>query len=345
MTRRLFRAGRAPSVDAYIHRATLGLPHQERLDAAAELRTHLLERAAEFQHQGFSREEAEYLAVRAMGDPGTTNRDLLGHFLTTPLGWVVVAALVAGWVGWQVWGTAGQTRVRWSGPVDVNSFSNGGSLPTLYAGYDFKTPPGTRFVEVAWLGTLGRQRARLPALPGTSGQVFYSSPTWREWWKTRTPLPYADEPWASTCREQEPVHVQLTVQSGPRERQGLRVPNSNLNGVLWCSGLPIPPSQKGATAYSGGSGTSHGSRVSGGVVELHQLDGQTDLGRLRLNHWTLLALQRQAAEATYKTGRDVKATGEAIFVIRPSDTDQPVPLPEFRYNEAGDRWTVREVAP
>lgn len=344
MIGRPLRPSRVPSVDAYIHRATLGLPREQRLDAAAELRTHLLERVAEFQAQGFSSEEAEYLAVKGMGDPQPVNRGLLGHAFTTPLGWAFVALLVAGWVGWQSWGTSGQPAVRRSGPMDVNRFSNGGALPTFYTGYDFETPSGTRFVEVAWIGTLGHHRARLPALPGTPGEVFYSSPTWREWWMTRTPLPYADQPWARTCRrEQQPVHVQLEVQSGPRERLGLNMPTSNLNGVLWCSGLPIPPTKKGGAAWSGGSGTSHSSSVSGGIVEMQHLDGRTDRGRLRLNHWTLLAVQRQAMEATYRQGRSVRATGEAIFVIRPSDSDQPVPLPKFRYDEAGDLWTVREV--
>ncbi|MFC6660793.1 hypothetical protein [Deinococcus multiflagellatus] len=44
----------ALTVEGYVHRATRGLPAAERLDAAAELRTHLLDRAAEHEAQGFS---------------------------------------------------------------------------------------------------------------------------------------------------------------------------------------------------------------------------------------------------------------------------------------------------
>lgn len=65
---------RVLSLHQYVQHATLGLPKAARLDAAAELRSHLLERVETLQTQGFSREEAEYLAVRAMGDPGLTNR-------------------------------------------------------------------------------------------------------------------------------------------------------------------------------------------------------------------------------------------------------------------------------
>ena len=103
MTRRAKGRNRALSFDAYIHRATLGLPREERLDAAAELRTHLLERVAEHQTQGFSREEAEYLAVKGMGEPQGVNRGLLGHVFTHRLGWAALAVLLVGCTGWYAW--------------------------------------------------------------------------------------------------------------------------------------------------------------------------------------------------------------------------------------------------
>ncbi|MFC6664903.1 permease prefix domain 1-containing protein [Deinococcus radiopugnans] len=96
MTRRARGKGRVLGLDAYIHRATLGLPRGERLDAAAELRTHLLERVAEHMAQGFSREEAEYLTVKGMGEPQTVNRGLLGHVFTNRLGWAALAVLLVG---------------------------------------------------------------------------------------------------------------------------------------------------------------------------------------------------------------------------------------------------------
>ena len=88
------------SLNQYIHRATLGLPRAERLDAAAELRAHLLERVAELEQKGFAREEAEFLAVRAMGDPAPINRGLLGHAFTARLGWSVLALALLGGGGW-----------------------------------------------------------------------------------------------------------------------------------------------------------------------------------------------------------------------------------------------------
>lgn len=100
MTRRLNRSKRVLSVDAYIHRATLGLPRDERLDAAAELRTHLLDRVAQLQGQGFARDEAEHLAVRGMGEVSATNRGLLGHALTHRVGWAVLALTLVGGGGW-----------------------------------------------------------------------------------------------------------------------------------------------------------------------------------------------------------------------------------------------------
>jgi len=101
MTRRAAgKSGRVLSLNQYIHRATLGLPRTERLDAAAELRAHLLERVAELEKKGFAREEAEFLAVRAMGDPAPINRGLLGHAFTARLGWSVLALALLGGGGW-----------------------------------------------------------------------------------------------------------------------------------------------------------------------------------------------------------------------------------------------------
>ncbi|WP_181391936.1 permease prefix domain 1-containing protein [Deinococcus irradiatisoli] len=101
MTRRASqRPGKVLSLNAYVHRATLGLPGAARLDAAAELRAHLLERVEELEGKGFARDEAEFLAVRAMGDPSPTNRSLLGHALTWRLGWAVLGLVLLGAGGW-----------------------------------------------------------------------------------------------------------------------------------------------------------------------------------------------------------------------------------------------------
>jgi hypothetical protein len=81
-------------IDMYIRRATAGLPRLERVDTAAEIRVHLLQKTRELMAQGFPREEAEHLAVQEMGPVAATNRAFLGHIFTSSLGWVVVGLTV-----------------------------------------------------------------------------------------------------------------------------------------------------------------------------------------------------------------------------------------------------------
>jgi hypothetical protein len=83
-------------IDTYIRRATAGLPRLERVDTAAEIRVHLLQKTRELMAQGFPREEAEHLAVQEMGPVAPTNRALLGHVFTSSLGWTVVGIMLAG---------------------------------------------------------------------------------------------------------------------------------------------------------------------------------------------------------------------------------------------------------
>ena len=164
MTRRAAgRAGRVLSLNQYVHRATLGLPKAERLDAAAELRAHLLERVAELEGKGFARDEAEYLAVQAMGDPVVTNRQLLGHFFTTPLGWACIGLFLAGIVGWQV-ASQPKTRVQQEGFEDAALMSMiwDGTLPTNYSHLSFDVPVGTRFLKTAYLSRGRVQESILP---------------------------------------------------------------------------------------------------------------------------------------------------------------------------------------
>ncbi|WP_199776914.1 permease prefix domain 1-containing protein [Deinococcus sp. NW-56] len=121
----------------YVHRATLGLPRQERLEAAAELRTHLMDRAARLEAEGFSREEAEHLAVKGMGDVGVTNRQLLGHVFTNRVAWAVLAVLVLGGGGWWVWQNVplpgwGQATWRWDselGTADLAALFEDANAP------------------------------------------------------------------------------------------------------------------------------------------------------------------------------------------------------------------------
>jgi hypothetical protein len=88
------------SIDRYIAQATIGLPGRKRVDTAAELRVHLNSRSKELMVEGFPREEAEHLAVDAMGPVARVNRQFLGHVFTTPVGWAVLVLLVLGGFGW-----------------------------------------------------------------------------------------------------------------------------------------------------------------------------------------------------------------------------------------------------
>lgn len=151
MTRRLPRPRRPLSADAYIHHATRGLPRAERLDAAAELRTHLTERMQEHQAHGFSLEEAEYLAVRGMGDPQPVNRGLLGHAFTHRAGWLTLTALLMGGLGWTAYREWLPPREGAQfGPMnqrDINAlFSDRDAPRGTYQGVTLTYPRGTKAV-------------------------------------------------------------------------------------------------------------------------------------------------------------------------------------------------------
>lgn len=103
MIRRLRRKKAPLTIDEYVHRATLGLPRAERLDAATELRAHLLERVAEYQAQGYAREEAEFLAVRGMGEVGDAHPQLWCERLRKA-GWIVLGVIT--------WYAGGTTAYR-----------------------------------------------------------------------------------------------------------------------------------------------------------------------------------------------------------------------------------------
>lgn len=168
----------------YVHRATLGLPRQERLEAAAELRTHLMDRAARLEAEGFSREEAEHLAVKGMGDVGVTNRQLLGHVFTHRVAWVVLAVLVLGGGGWWVWQNVplpmwGQATWRWAGALTTEDLSllftdrNAPRGEVLAA--DLSLPAQTRWLYVALVPRKDEGLAALSAADLTQRQPYSQS--------------------------------------------------------------------------------------------------------------------------------------------------------------------------
>jgi hypothetical protein len=90
-------------IDKYIKKATAGLPTRERLDTSAELRVHLNAQVKKHMLEGHSQEEAEFLAVDAMGAVAPVNRQFLGHTFTPRVGWGLVIAAVVGVSSWLLW--------------------------------------------------------------------------------------------------------------------------------------------------------------------------------------------------------------------------------------------------
>jgi hypothetical protein len=143
-------------IDTYIRRATAGLPRLERVDTAAEIRVHLLQKTRELMAQGFPREEAEHLAVQEMGPVAATNRALLGHVFTSSLGWAVVSFVALGAITWGY-----VERHRWIWPetnvrevdftlkevAEFQPLENGSRRKIA-----FDLPRGTRSLEVAFIG-------------------------------------------------------------------------------------------------------------------------------------------------------------------------------------------------
>jgi hypothetical protein len=145
-------------IDTYIRRATAGLPRLERVDTAAEIRVHLLQKTRELMAQGFPREEAEHLAVQEMGPVAATNRALIGHIFTSSLGWAVVGVMLAGagvwtylerdWIFWK------DTTIR-SVPLDAEDLQF--ALPQIpkfntapkVNKFEFYLPRGTKTLEYA----------------------------------------------------------------------------------------------------------------------------------------------------------------------------------------------------
>ena len=87
-------------IDKFIAKATAGLPTRERIDTAAELRVHLNAQVKKHMLEGHTSEEAEFLAVDAMGAVAKVNRQFLGHIFTPRVGWGVLIASVIGLAGW-----------------------------------------------------------------------------------------------------------------------------------------------------------------------------------------------------------------------------------------------------
>ncbi|MDK2012223.1 MULTISPECIES: permease prefix domain 1-containing protein [unclassified Deinococcus] len=363
MTRRLPRPRRPLSADAYIHRATRGLPRAERLDAAAELRAHLTERMQEHQAHGFSPEEAEYLAVRGMGDPHPVNRGLLGHAFTHRAGWLTLAALLVGGLGWTAYREWLPPRegAQFS-PMnqrDVNAlFSNKDAPRGTYQGVTLTYPRGTKAVlYVTVSSTEDRYRPEEVRLT-TKDLTQEEQINFRE----RLPGSYRYQerlllsPLRVSCTGQDYSGIYWTTYTmpSPLENSGGRA-YSGRGGAVACGNPSVrlhrvtqtlsttPPSQHTRTVPPEGQGS---------TFTMHHL--------LRLNEWRVLYRLRVDPEGDPTTSGaadsgsfSAKARGVYVAVMPldyvPNDTDgyswgsmsvgfkgeKPIPLPPLVTDQPG----------
>jgi hypothetical protein len=145
------------SIDKYIQHVTAGLPQLERVDTAAELRVHLLQKTRELMAQGFLREEAEHLAVQEMGPVAATNRALLGHIFTGKFGWRVLgfaALTIVAWIGWNfryiVFWPQAEIRSREIAVDELsNALGNGTLTATNQTAFDLTLPRGTKWLHLS----------------------------------------------------------------------------------------------------------------------------------------------------------------------------------------------------
>jgi hypothetical protein len=165
------------SIDKYIQHVTAGLPQLERVDTAAELRVHLLQKTRELMTQGFPREEAEHLAVQEMGPVAATNRALLGHIFTAKFGWRVLgfaALTIVAWIGWNFryivfWPQAEIRRSEITAPelsraLGMSNITGGGHLV-----FNLKLPRGTKYFLV---NTWKYSRQSSPEIGGLTMTLF-----------------------------------------------------------------------------------------------------------------------------------------------------------------------------
>jgi hypothetical protein len=143
------------SIDKYIQQVTAGLPQLERVDTAAEIRVHLLQKTRELMAQGFPREEAEHLAVQEMGPIASTNRALLGHMFTPKLGWITLGVLALGLLYLErhrfIWPDTTVRGAAWTleEVAEFKPLDEDGSRRKL----SFVLPRGTRSFEYALVST------------------------------------------------------------------------------------------------------------------------------------------------------------------------------------------------
>lgn len=299
-------------LSGYIYRATLGLPRQERREVAAELRAHLLDRVRQLEAEGFDREEAEHLAVKAMGDVKVTNSELLGHFFTTPLGWAVVVALALSGGGYWLWRTVplpllGQPSVRWEEKLSVDDLAylmaDEAAPRANFKAATLSIPAKTQWFYLALVPRTGGGTGQLVAQPlAASPEAPKALPN--DVMRARVLLSgkLFENSVCPPIKGENQLQVYATVRSlGSQGLGGLQT-----GGMNTCTGITFPDSAK----YRGWS--------TYWVVRTETRQS------LKLNEWTVLAaysvevLQPHGKGSSVSSG-ELNHPHDYLFAVMPAD--------------------------
>ncbi|GGJ25987.1 permease prefix domain 1-containing protein [Deinococcus roseus] len=311
------------TIDQYIHKATRGLPRKERIDAAAELRAHMIEKIKDLMQQGFSREEAAYLAVQEMGSPTVPFWQRFRHFAQYQLPyWVLGAVLLSGGYWWGKDNLfapkAGVYALQDIGVKEMKDILNLGSQSTSgWKGVKVVFPTETRHLTVMLM-----EGAR----PGMSR----STPA--------VPQP-GEEGKPNNFRFQETFLLGLNSKASIPDCPGpglvvLNLSKETTADLSTCTGIPmdskasiIEPWRVASAAL--GSGELHLNTWTP-IAELYLPDpmkcdpsgacrnvdqGET-INRTRLDHWRVLMVY--------------------------ASNHQEAPAPELHWNRGQEHWTVTE---
>lgn len=302
------------TLSLYIYRATLGLPKEERREVAAELRSHLLDRVRQFEAEGFDREEAEHLAVRAMGSPKATNSELLGHFFTTPLGWAAAALTLLGAGGYWAWQHVplpllGQPSVQWERKLSTDDLAFLMQRPdaprATYWAVDLNIPVKMPWLYIALLPRTGAGGAELQIIPvaASPDRLTASSPNSVQ----RSRFLLSGTPWEEHVCQRINDKKQLQVFVVRRFLDGLTQRGAFLSGG--CTGVTLPPQEK---------------------VQMWSLGWEPrggDRQKLKLNEWNVVAVYSVGVSTGGPLLTGTAHPHDYLLAVMPADhrLDQPDP--------------------
>ncbi len=318
------------AIDKYIRRATAGLPQFERIDTAAEIRVNLNIRVKELMCEGHTREEAEYLAIKDLGDAFSTNRALLGHAFTHRLGWVLVAVALLGISSWWVW------QHRWDyfwGSTQI------AAMELNSRDMDYTLRADKEFVERA---NYNKFRLSLPR-GSRSIEILYVTPFLSSWYVMASNSPDKYFP-TSPDSIQNPTSIELLLWTGISKTKSRKngVEYHQINSVIHSPDKPlnvkvnrdsqgkqIPtlvPYQFNSKSFTGiewatiphnlgvWNDPNYGSGLSSMVMEEPE--------ELILNHWVLIQNLKIARLGYAKPPKVLPTRNEVSVYLRATDLSQ-----------------------